>query len=116
MHPEIERQMATQRVEELRRAGAVARLRNATPPPFRETEVVIRLARPQDALAVEALAVLADAPSPRGGWARRASAGGVCGAPARRPLGAPRRRRRGAAGARCRRPPALVSLLEARAQ
>src|SRR4051812_2234335 len=66
MHPEIERQMAVQRVEELRRAGAVARIRNATPPAFREAEVVIRLARPQDALAVEALAVLDDADLPQG--------------------------------------------------
>ena len=66
MHPEIERQLAAQRVEELRRAGAVARLRNATPRAFRETDVVIRLARPQDTLAVEALAVLDDAKAPQG--------------------------------------------------
>jgi hypothetical protein len=66
MHPEMERQMAMQRVEELRRAGAVARVRNATPPVFREKEVVIRLARPQDSLAVEALAVLDEADSPIG--------------------------------------------------
>jgi len=65
MHPEIERQMAAQRVEELRRAGAVARLRSATPRAFREAEVVIRLARPQDALAVEALAVLDEVESPQ---------------------------------------------------
>ena len=66
MHPEIERELARQRVEELRRAGAVARLRAATPRPAREMEVVIRLARREDALAVEALAVLDGAESPHG--------------------------------------------------
>jgi hypothetical protein len=66
MHPEIERELARQRVEELRRAGAIARLRAATPRAAREADVVIRLARREDALAVEALAVLDGAESPHG--------------------------------------------------
>jgi hypothetical protein len=66
MHPEIERQLAAQRVDELRRAGAVARLRAATPRAAREMDVVIRLARREDALAVEALAVLDGAEPPHG--------------------------------------------------
>jgi hypothetical protein len=67
MHPEIERQMAMQRVEELRRAGAIARLRAATPRSVREkSDVVIRSARPEDTLALHALAVLDEAEAPIG--------------------------------------------------
>jgi hypothetical protein len=66
MHPELERQMAVERVKELRRAGAVARVRAATPPAPREYDIVIRLARPEDCLAVAALAVLDGADEPRG--------------------------------------------------
>ena len=66
MHPEIERQLAAERVKELRRAGAVARLRAATPRAAREEEVVIRRARPDDHLAVAALAVLDEAQEPIG--------------------------------------------------
>ena len=66
MHPELERQMAAERVKELRRAGAVARLRAATPYGAREQDVVIRSARPQDDLAIAALAVLDGAERPLG--------------------------------------------------
>ena len=108
MHPEIERQLAVQRVEELRRAGAVARLRNATPPAFRETDVVIRLARPHDALAVEALAVLDAAESPRGRVLVAEVDGQIVAA---LPLDT-----REAFGDPFRRTADLVALLEARAQ
>ena len=66
MHPELERQLAAERVKELRRAGAVARLRAATPRAAREQDVVIRQARPQDDLAIAALAVLDGAERPLG--------------------------------------------------
>jgi hypothetical protein len=66
MHPEIQRQLAAERVKELRRAGAVARLRAATPRAAREQDVVIRHARPEDQLALAALAVLDDAEEPLG--------------------------------------------------
>ena len=66
MHPEIERQLAAERVKELRRAGAVARLRAATPRAARKQDVVIRQARPQDHLALAALAVLDGAEQPMG--------------------------------------------------
>jgi hypothetical protein len=66
MHPEIERQLAAERVKELRRAGAVARLRAATPPAAREQDVVIRRARSEDRLALAALAVLDGAEEPLG--------------------------------------------------
>jgi hypothetical protein len=66
MHPEIERQLAAERVKELRRAGAVARLRAATPSSVRRPDIVIREARPQDELAVAALAVLDGAERPFG--------------------------------------------------
>jgi hypothetical protein len=67
MHPEIERQLAAERVKELRRAGAVARLRAATPPVARrQQDIVIRLARPRDELAVAALAVIDEAERPLG--------------------------------------------------
>ena len=66
MHPEIERQMAAERVRELRRAGAVARLRAATPHASHEAEVLIRDARPADDLALQALAVLDGAEFPLG--------------------------------------------------
>jgi hypothetical protein len=66
MHPEMERQLAAERVKELRRAGAVARLRAATPNPARQQDIVIRLARPQDDLAVAALAVIDGAERPLG--------------------------------------------------
>ena len=108
MHPEIERQMATQRVEELRRAGAAARVRKATPPAVREIDVAIRLARPQDALAVEALAVLDDAESPRGRVLVAEVDGQILAAlplDSRRAFGDPFRRTAD-----------LVALLEARAQ
>jgi hypothetical protein len=66
MHPEIERQLAVQRVLELRRAGAAARLRAATPHVTHEPEVVIREARAADGLALCALAVLDEAEVPLG--------------------------------------------------
>src|SRR3954452_11743214 len=66
MHPEIERQMAAERVRELRRAGAVARLRAATPHAAHEAEFLIREPRPADDLAVRALAVLDGAEPPLG--------------------------------------------------
>src|SRR4051812_2910172 len=66
MHPEIERQLAAERVKELRRAGAVARLRAATPRAERTQDIVIRQARPQDHLALAALAVLDGADQPIG--------------------------------------------------
>jgi hypothetical protein len=66
MHPEIERQMAAERVKELRRAGAVARIRAATPPAGRQEDVVIRRAREQDACALQALAILDNAEPPLG--------------------------------------------------
>jgi hypothetical protein len=66
MHPEIERQMAAERVRELRRAGAVARLRAATPHPAHQSEVTIREARPADDCALRALAVLDGAEPPLG--------------------------------------------------
>src|SRR3954453_6171967 len=66
MHPEIERQLAAERVKELRRAGAVARLRAATPPPIPQHDVVTRQARAEDHLAVAALAVLDGAEQPLG--------------------------------------------------
>src|SRR3954451_12701010 len=66
MHPEMERQMAAERVKELRRAGAVARLRAATPPAVAPREVGIREARCQDALALAALAALDGAEEPFG--------------------------------------------------
>lgn len=67
IHPEMERQLAAERVKELRRAGAVARLRAATPPTaVPQPEIVIRLACPADHLAVAALAVLDGAEQPLG--------------------------------------------------
>src|SRR4051794_30090298 len=66
MHPEIERQLAAERVRELRRAGAVARLRAATPDAAHRAEVLIREARAVDDLAVRALAVLDGAEPPLG--------------------------------------------------
>jgi hypothetical protein len=66
MHPEIERQLAAERVKELRRAGAVARLRAATPRSEGEEDVVIRRATPQDDCALRALAILDGAEPPLG--------------------------------------------------
>jgi hypothetical protein len=66
MHPEMERQMAAQRVQELRHAGAAARGRAVAPSVTHESEVVIREARPADKLALAALAVLDDAERPLG--------------------------------------------------
>ena len=66
MHPEMERQMAAERVKELRRAGAAARLRAATPHAAHEPEVLIREARSADDLALRALAVLDGADYPLG--------------------------------------------------
>lgn len=66
MHPEMERQLAAERVRELRRAGAVARLRAATPKAASEREIVIRDARPRDEIAVAALAALDGAERPLG--------------------------------------------------
>jgi hypothetical protein len=66
MHPEMERQLAAERVSELRRAGAVARLRAATPDPASEREIVIRDARLPDEVAVAALAALDGAERPLG--------------------------------------------------
>jgi hypothetical protein len=66
MHPELERQMAVERVRELRRAGAVARLKAATPHAAHHAEVLIREARPADDLALRALAVLDGAEFPLG--------------------------------------------------
>jgi hypothetical protein len=67
MHPEIERQMAAERVRELRRAGAVARLKAATPArAAHQRDVLIRDARPSDHLAIQALAVLDAAELPLG--------------------------------------------------
>ena len=66
MHPEIERQMAAERVRKLRRAGAATRLHAATPRAAHEPEIVIREARPCDHLAIQALAVLDGAELPLG--------------------------------------------------
>src|SRR3954451_2315057 len=66
MHPEIERQLAVQRVQELRRAGAAARLRAASPHVLHQPEVVIREARREDDCALAALAVLDEAEPPLG--------------------------------------------------
>jgi hypothetical protein len=67
MHPEIERQLAAERVRELRRAGAVARLKAATPArAVQQRDVLIRDARPSDHLAIQALAVLDNAEQPLG--------------------------------------------------
>ena len=67
MHPEIERQMAVERVNELRRAGAVARLKAVTPRAAQpERDILIREARPSDHLAIQALAVLDAAEQPLG--------------------------------------------------
>lgn len=67
MHPELERQMATQRVAELRRAGAAARVRRAQRRKVTgESEVVIREAKAADHLALSALAVLDEAEQPLG--------------------------------------------------
>jgi len=67
MHPEIERQMAAERVRELRRAGAVARLKAATPARVaHEPDVLIREGRHSDHLAIQALAVLDAAEEPLG--------------------------------------------------
>jgi hypothetical protein len=67
MHPEIERQLATQRVAELRRAGAAARVRGAMLASRRAApEVVIREARTDDTLSIMALAVLDEAEPPLG--------------------------------------------------
>ena len=66
MHPEMERQMAAERVKELRRAGAATRLHAATPRAAHEAEIVIREARPADHIAIQALAVLDGAEQPLG--------------------------------------------------
>lgn len=66
MHPEIERQLAAERTKELRRAGAAARLRKASPRVMGAPAVAIRAARPADDLAVAALAVLDEATPPLG--------------------------------------------------
>ena len=66
MHPEIERQLAEQKVQELRRAGAAARVKAASPRVVTTPEVVIRAARPDDGLALAALAVLDDTEPPIG--------------------------------------------------
>jgi hypothetical protein len=66
MHPEIERQLAAERIRELRRAGAVSRLKKASPRVMSAPEVSIRAARADDGLAVAALAVLDDTVPPGG--------------------------------------------------
>ena len=66
MHPEIERQIAAQRVQELRRAGAAARHRAAAPPRPVDDRVVIRCAGAADHVAVAALAILDEAEPPLG--------------------------------------------------
>jgi hypothetical protein len=66
MHPEIERQLAVERTQDLRRAGAAARLKAASPRVTSAPAVVIRAARPDDGLALAALAVLDDMEPPMG--------------------------------------------------
>jgi hypothetical protein len=66
MHPEIERQMAAERVNDLRRAGAVTRLQEAMPHDAREPEIVIRQARPADDLTLRTLAIADGADRPTG--------------------------------------------------
>jgi hypothetical protein len=104
MHPELERQMAAQRVDGLRRDAASARLAKAVA----EGDVVIRAARRDDAAVVAALAELDEKLPPVGG----ALVAEVCGTiRAALPLGG------GVAIADpFRRTEHLVALLEARAE
>src|SRR4051812_15825407 len=108
MHPEMERQMAVQRVQELRRAGAAARLRAAAPHVSHEREIVIREARPADDLALAALAVLDDAKCPAGATLVAEADGSIRAA---LPLDGPR-----PSADPFRHPADLVVLLEARAR
>jgi hypothetical protein len=69
MHPEIERELTTQRIEDLRRAGAPRRRRRAVVPAVsaRGESVVIRIAHRADRAALAALAALDGALPPIGG-------------------------------------------------
>src|SRR4051794_4264736 len=67
MHPEIERQLAAQRVEDLRRAGAPPRRRESPARKVRlDGEVVLRGARATDRMSRAALATLDGALPPVG--------------------------------------------------
>jgi hypothetical protein len=66
MHPEIERQLAEERVRDLRRAGAVTRLVENTPNDGPEPDIVIRQARPADDLTLATLAIADGAERPVG--------------------------------------------------
>src|SRR3954447_6468406 len=58
MHPEMERELAKQRMEDLRRAGAVGRVERVTRTVRLDREVVLRGARHGDHHALAALAAL----------------------------------------------------------
>lgn len=66
MHPEIERELAAQRVEELRRAGAPTRRESPARKVRIDGEVVLRGARGTDRTALAALAALDGALPPVG--------------------------------------------------
>jgi len=63
MHPELERQMAAEHVNDLRRTAAAARLARAAA----DGDVVIRAARRDDAADIAALATLDEKLPPVGG-------------------------------------------------
>ena len=69
MHPEIERELSTQRIEDLMRAGAPSRRRKAAVPAVsaRGEDVAIRIACRSDRAALAALAALDGALPPIGG-------------------------------------------------
>jgi hypothetical protein len=66
MHPELERQLADQRVEQLRAAGAGRDSRTKEQARASSTEVVLRAARSDDDQAIAALAALDGAFPPVG--------------------------------------------------
>jgi hypothetical protein len=67
MHPEIERQLSTQRIDELRRAGVSARRKVVVPKvTARGEDVAIRIAHRSDRAALAALAALDGALPPIG--------------------------------------------------
>src|SRR5215208_684722 len=66
MHPELTRQLAHQRMEELRRAGALAREPERVVRRALDSEVVIRPARADEATSLAALAALDGTTAPTG--------------------------------------------------
>jgi hypothetical protein len=67
MHPELTRELANERIETLRRAGALARLPERAARRPLDSDVVIRAARADEAASLAALAALDGTTAPAGG-------------------------------------------------